>query len=245
MLFKGVIFTRVIIHTYETKTILNKVYTNNNDSIIYTIQLDYYLTTLSACNSCTPSTNSTIITQTVTDLNQPATHTNSTSICHGTKDSIYIDYCGKTVWAKLPTYGTGCGPGNPRQESYMISGLGGPYYNFVYSYNPMLLTWMEYRLTYYSKISGSCGSLITSDYKEELMPNIDILVYPNPTKNSLTVKSRHAFVSYDIINYLGQVILTKNIANNNIDVSMLSAGYYMISLNTLGGKSYHQKIIKE
>jgi hypothetical protein len=232
-------------YTYETKTIIDKVISTNSDSIFYTIKLDYYLTPLTSCNSCTPSTNSTVITQTITNLNQPAINTNSTSACHGTMDSIYTDYCNKTVWGKFPTTGVGCGPGQDRQETYMVSGLGGPYYNYVTTYNPMLLKWIDYRLTYYSKASGTCGSLITTSVNEKKLTNFNMSIYPNPSTGALFIKSTENIYFYDIVNLNGQVIKACYLTSPNIDVSFLSSGNYLINLFTIDNKIAIQKFCIE
>ena len=236
------------VFTYETKTILNKTFSSANDTIFYSIQIDHYITALSSCNSCTTSTNSSIITQTVTNLNLPAVHNNLTSICHGTMDSTFIDYCGKTVWGKFPKMGVGCGPGQDRLETYLVAGLGGPYYYYVTTYNLMSLQWMDYKLTYYSKVTGSCGSLVTTGVKEELNQNIDLVVAPNPFSTVTYISFGKVGIKADlnIYNLLGVLVKTVPVSSSSIQElnrENLSSGVYYLELKEINRSSFVGKLI--
>jgi len=72
-------------------------------------------------------------------------------------------------------------------------------------------------------------------------------VYPNPVKSMVTIDTKTNIDSATIINQLGQTIMlirSKNIINNNIDLSTLRKGMYFMSLKS-EGKSSTVKIIKD
>jgi hypothetical protein len=69
-------------------------------------------------------------------------------------------------------------------------------------------------------------------------------IYPNPAKNELTLSLKHNDV-YDVSvsNLFGQVLMhTQN--KNEIDMSDLKAGVYIIAI-TQGQNKFSQKLIKE
>jgi bacillolysin len=73
----------------------------------------------------------------------------------------------------------------------------------------------------------------------------DYAMYPNPTINSVNVKmadSRPA--SYRIYNYLGQQVDSGKLSENDLNVSKLSAGTYIIEVND-GQKTMTKKLVKK
>lgn len=62
--------------------------------------------------------------------------------------------------------------------------------------------------------------------------NVNILsVYPNPAINSITIKSNNAEINkYKISNFLGQVVSSGILSNNQIDISALKGGIYLLQL---------------
>jgi uncharacterized surface protein with fasciclin (FAS1) repeats len=67
-------------------------------------------------------------------------------------------------------------------------------------------------------------------------------VYPNPAQNEIQVAGTAGVVS--IADMSGKVLLTKELSNNTVDVSALSAGSYIISVDN-NGKSGKQLLIKQ
>jgi transforming growth factor-beta-induced protein len=67
-------------------------------------------------------------------------------------------------------------------------------------------------------------------------------VYPNPAQNEIQVAGAAGVVS--IADMSGKVLLTKELNNNTVDVSALSAGSYIISIDN-NGKSGKQLLIKQ
>ena len=178
-------------YKYETRTITNKVYSPNNDTIFYTVNITTYLPPPTSCGTCTAVYTNTTITETITHLNDSATtHNNQTSSCMFMGDSIKTDGCGKVIWKKYPIPSVSCTIPPTQQTTVLMTGLGGPYYEYngLGSGAPLPGYW-AYTLIYYSKqVGGSCGSLITSiddetDYKSK------ISIYPNPASNAININS--------------------------------------------------------
>lgn len=82
--------------------------------------------------------------------------------------------------------------------------------------------------------------------KENSTTNSHYIIYPNPTSNSLNIRSdKNEFENkeIEIINYLGQTVLKLPYADN-ISVSSLSSGYYIIKILTTSGQ-FNSNFIKE
>jgi hypothetical protein len=78
----------------------------------------------------------------------------------------------------------------------------------------------------------------------ELHANADVIVYPNPMNESLTVSmlSNHKLQSATIYDLIGNEIITSN--KSDIDVSHLQNGVYVIRIKDNNGNTYSQKVIK-
>ena len=74
----------------------------------------------------------------------------------------------------------------------------------------------------------------------------NVKVYPNPTKNILNIESNSFEVSsVEIHDVLGKRVFQQNGLNNNqIDISNLTNGIYIMKINA-DGKTLTRKIIKE
>ena len=74
----------------------------------------------------------------------------------------------------------------------------------------------------------------------------DLLIYPNPAKNRLTVNSKILNIdSYRISNAIGETVLIGDYNNSAINIESLSAGSYFIILTDKNSKlTYHKKFIK-
>ncbi len=78
----------------------------------------------------------------------------------------------------------------------------------------------------------------------ELHANADVVVYPNPMNESLTVSmlGNHKLQSATIYDLIGNEIITSN--KSDIDVSHLQNGVYVIRIKDNNGSIYSQKVIK-
>ncbi|WP_392347053.1 CotH kinase family protein [uncultured Polaribacter sp.] len=76
---------------------------------------------------------------------------------------------------------------------------------------------------------------------------IDFTVYPNPTKEKLTITSKQILEEIIIYNPLGQQIKTfqVNFKKGEINISALQKGMYFLSLKGLNGVQFSTKIFKE
>jgi len=76
--------------------------------------------------------------------------------------------------------------------------------------------------------------------------NIKTLVFPNPATNSVTVQSSRIINSVQIINFVGQTVISANVNKDktNINTSNLSAGIYFLKVNTDSGSQNLKLIIK-
>jgi surface protein len=90
----------------------------------------------------------------------------------------------------------------------------------------------------------SCGALLsTLDYESDNLFSI----YPNPTQNQLNITLEQEIeYSMSIYNSHGQLLLDKSVQSkqNNIDVSALSTGIYILTIKTKSGQQSNFKFIK-
>ena len=77
----------------------------------------------------------------------------------------------------------------------------------------------------------------------------NLLIYPNPTQNSITINvgnNQLTNASINVIDMTGRILITQRINNQNIQLNLshLSKGIYFINFrNNLGGKVF--KVVKE
>jgi len=91
-------------------------------------------------------------------------------------------------------------------------------------------------LYYYSSIKTSTNPFVTE---------AQLSVFPNPCKDNLRLNSAKTFASYLITNLAGQIVQENKINSNQIDVSYLKSGIYLLSLSDKDGILSTVKIIKE
>ncbi len=79
--------------------------------------------------------------------------------------------------------------------------------------------------------------LYKSKYQLSLQTNDEIIIFPNPAKNTLFIKANNGnslpHVKYRILNTLGQQVKTGNL-NTSIDISSFEAGIYFIEIENNG-----------
>lgn len=68
-------------------------------------------------------------------------------------------------------------------------------------------------------------------------------IYPNPVKDILNIQSDEEVKTVDVYNSLGQKVM--NVNKNQVDVSSLSKGVYVLRVESKYGKITTQKFIKE
>ncbi|HNQ69390.1 MAG TPA: DUF1566 domain-containing protein, partial [Bacteroidales bacterium] len=90
---------------------------------------------------------------------------------------------------------------------------------------------------------------ITSDIESQGVFNDEMYIFPNPVDTHLNFNLLNADknVDFSILNTSGQVVITgtlQNQENNIINVEMLNAGVYFLSVTTTSG-FYFDKFVKE
>lgn len=83
----------------------------------------------------------------------------------------------------------------------------------------------------------------TMGTQDELASN-SVLAYPNPTKNVLNILSQTEIRHLEMYNLLGQKVSTPTILNNQLDVSSLVKGIYILKVHS-GKEVKSIRIIKE
>ena len=88
---------------------------------------------------------------------------------------------------------------------------------------------------------GTSGLITDVSTITETSEGIDFAMYPNPVKgNVLHVISNDGMKDYKIYNVMGQLVLQGQIKNDQINISSLNSGIFVVELNT-----YKEKITKK
>lgn len=100
-----------------------------------------------------------------------------------------------------------------------------------------------------SSLGTPPGSLRLSNEIENTN-STDLILSPNPTKSSLDVKltDKNSIEEIEIYSSNGQLVMQKEAVKNNsenIDVSKLANGIYIISVKTVSGETLNKEFIKE
>ncbi len=90
----------------------------------------------------------------------------------------------------------------------------------------------------------------TSTASATSFENSGFSLYPNPSKNSITISSTEASFAkqIQIFDVSGKLLISKEVSQNKrntIDVTSLSNGVYIVNVTTTDGKNYSSKLIKE
>jgi hypothetical protein len=97
---------------------------------------------------------------------------------------------------------------------------------------------IQYLASYYSPDSVFIGV-------EQHRLNSKIKLYPNPTKNTLKIESKLQLDSYEIYTILGSRIQSGKLINQEINVSELKAGMYILKITTSDGLLVQERFVKE
>jgi hypothetical protein len=231
-------------NTYETITVLNKTISIGNDTIVYTLQVDKYTPPPPPCSTCTPTYNSAVVTQTITNLTGFPQHNQQSSGCVGPcYDSLFTDSCGRSIWEKGPIPSVSCTSTPVSEITSVVDGAGGPYFEYLSHPMPTPGQPWSKRLIYYQKMSGSCGNYVTS--MEELRnESVSIAVFPNPSSEEIKISSPVVIYYYDIMDANGKVIQAGSLKDDKIDITNLGKGMYYVNFYSLKGKTFRKKVVK-
>ncbi len=73
----------------------------------------------------------------------------------------------------------------------------------------------------------------------------NVKIYPNPTNHTLHIESEETFISYSIYSLLGEKILEKDFISQEIEVSNLKQGMYLLQLKNNKGEVSQTRFVKE
>jgi len=76
------------------------------------------------------------------------------------------------------------------------------------------------------------GAMKGTSSNEEVLLAEGVSIFPNPTTDMITIAADLNVESYDIVNVVGQTVLTNTAQSNNIDVSGLDNGQYFLRIKT-------------
>ena len=85
----------------------------------------------------------------------------------------------------------------------------------------------------------TCTALST----EDIIQNNELMLYPNPAANLLTIKSSSLIDNVVLLNALGEIIPIQK-TNDQLDVSHLSKGLYILEIVS-GSKKIYKKFLKQ
>ncbi len=86
----------------------------------------------------------------------------------------------------------------------------------------------------YVKYFGGKGALSNDDFDFNNTFENNVKYYPNPTTNQLTLTHTEPIKKASVYNYLGQLVLTQNGAENTmqLNVSNLPNGNYLVKIES-------------
>ncbi len=94
--------------------------------------------------------------------------------------------------------------------------------------------------------ADSIWAQVITDYKQRVNNEVKFSVYPNPASDVIHISSSTNKLKYSLVikNIYGAIILSETLSNNleNIDLSSLSRGLYVVELITESG-AINQKIV--
>jgi len=82
-------------------------------------------------------------------------------------------------------------------------------------------------------------ALSTNEYTNK----VNFALYPNPASNNLTIKSATQIAEVKVMDITGKQVLSTSSFNNNIDVSALSNGMYMVSVKDVNNNLSVKKLL--
>lgn len=104
--------------------------------------------------------------------------------------------------------------------------------------------YFDYNTAVSTNKTNNTIALTTGNNESEL--GRSIMVYPNPTNDDLNIQASSVISTVEIVNVIGQTVLSKTNVNNKstfVDLSSLNKGVYFIQMNTVEGM-VTKKIIK-
>ncbi|MFY8097697.1 MAG: T9SS type A sorting domain-containing protein, partial [Flavobacterium sp.] len=83
------------------------------------------------------------------------------------------------------------------------------------------------------------NTLSTSDFDQN---NLEVALYPNPVQDILNINVDNAIKSVEIYNIQGQKVL--NSTSNEVDMSSLNSGIYLVKITDENNSIATKKVVK-
>ncbi len=161
-------------------------------------------------------------------------------------ESVYI-YHPHVARAILPSFGGDPNSLPANTEAGMSYEHTFATYNISADYRPEMMRAIVLLIDENGKINNANGAWVNGDPAsiEDDHVHGNIVVYPNPAQNSLSVRHPNKISSFEIMNSLGKVVLSGHLNSSTINIESLQKGSYFIILNDEDRhRSYHKKFIK-
>lgn len=231
---------------------------------------DDYISNVSLANMTNPSSASTYTSYVANpnlqvNLNVGGTYTlsitraylQSTGGPYPAATSAWIDFNRNGVFEdseRILTSPTASGTPNPITVTFTVPN------NAVAGLGLRMRVGMLYTSTLGVPLTSGCGNYANNlgefeDYNvvitqtlsttENIATKDDIQIYPNPATDFLNVTKVSDKATYKIYSAAGQLVSNGNIFNGRINVSSLTKGVYVISIDEKGKDSFNSKFIKK
>ena len=93
----------------------------------------------------------------------------------------------------------------------------------------------------YNPIYPPVGPVLTSNQRQNQEPNLQ--VYPNPFTNTLRLSHKG---NAQLLDVHGRVVISQAVeAGEELKVGNLPKGMYLLRLQSVGGKLYVRKVVRE
>ena len=96
--------------------------------------------------------------------------------------------------------------------------------------------------------SSTIYKIIDSSLEIDSFSKNGLSIFPNPSKNEFTINNANqlTLTKAKLFDLSGKLLLTQNIENtNSINISNLSSGLYLVSVEDTLGNQYQTKLVKE
>ncbi|MGB2087026.1 MAG: T9SS type A sorting domain-containing protein [Psychroflexus salarius] len=89
--------------------------------------------------------------------------------------------------------------------------------------------------------TGNCSETASS----EDFGKIKLNIHPNPTSGLVTISYKHELSTYKVYDLQGKVLQSGRLKQQQINLSQLQAGLYLLSLTDINGQQSYVKVVKE
>jgi hypothetical protein len=89
--------------------------------------------------------------------------------------------------------------------------------------------------------TGNCSETASSEDFNKIKLNI----HPNPTSGLVNISYKHELSTYKVYDLQGKVLQSGRLKQQQINLSQLQAGLYLLSLTDINGQQSYVKVVKE